>query len=165
MALELLEASLDRFNYADPPPEVLDVGTGTGVLAIAAKLLGGGLTVCCDLDSAAVFTARINFGHNRIAGRDFKALGDVKLFVGSADAVKGPFEVVLANLAAPTLVRMSDLLPGLVRSYLILSGIADAMVQAVIDAYDKADLTLVKRLNRAGWNGMLLEKRLRGEGD
>ncbi|HMK37197.1 MAG TPA: 50S ribosomal protein L11 methyltransferase [Desulfomonilaceae bacterium] len=62
MALELLEHAVAETNR--PEPTMLDVGTGTGVLAIAAKALGTGLTVGLDTDPAAVFTAKRNVGLN-----------------------------------------------------------------------------------------------------
>jgi ribosomal protein L11 methyltransferase len=67
-----------------PGDSVLDVGSGSGILAIAAKLLGAGLVVACDLDEEAAKPA-LSFA--------------VPFFVGSADAVRsGAFDVVVANI-------------------------------------------------------------------
>ncbi len=62
MALELLEAAARSFDHCKP--SMLDVGTGTGVLAIAAEALGSGFTVGLDIDAAAIFTAKRNVGLN-----------------------------------------------------------------------------------------------------
>jgi ribosomal protein L11 methyltransferase len=68
-----------------PGDAVLDVGSGSGILSIAAKLLGAGLVVACDLDEEAAQPA-LSFG--------------VPFFVGSADAVRGgAFDVVVANIS------------------------------------------------------------------
>ena len=65
MALELLEVAISMAEEIGPPPTMLDVGTGTGVLAIAGKMLGTGFTVGLDVDPAAVFIARRNVALNR----------------------------------------------------------------------------------------------------
>jgi ribosomal protein L11 methyltransferase len=67
-----------------PGDSVLDVGSGSGILSIAAKLLGAGLVVACDLDEEAAKPARLFM---------------VPFFVGSVDAVRsGAFDVVVANI-------------------------------------------------------------------
>lgn len=70
---------------------VLDVGTGSGVLALAAVALGAGLAVACDTDPDAVFVARENRARHAFGAR-------VRLFAGTLDACGGHFELVVANL-------------------------------------------------------------------
>jgi ribosomal protein L11 methylase PrmA len=67
MALELLEEAISEESQTGSSPTLLDVGTGTGVLAIAGKSLGTGFTVGLDIDSASVFTARRNVDLNGLA--------------------------------------------------------------------------------------------------
>jgi len=157
LALELLEDALDLTRQERLRPSLLDVGTGTGILAVAGKLLGAGLTVGLDIDPAAIFTARRNVGLNENVGRDDGPGRGVALLVGGVDAVKGSYDLVAANLAAPVLLRLRPEIIPRVGGSLILSGIAAPMAEAVIADYCRGDLLLVKRLEVEGWHAALLE--------
>jgi ribosomal protein L11 methyltransferase len=153
MALELLEEALKRCESS--LPSMLDVGTGTGVLAIAARLLGSGMIVAHDIDRAAVVVARRNLQLNGIDCSSLKGeAAGVHLFIGGVDCVKVQFPIVAANLAAPTLLRIKDLLTPRVGKCLVLSGIADAMVGQVLESYSE-DLTLLRHLAKDEWNSAL----------
>ncbi len=130
------------------------MGTGTGVLAIAAAVLGAGFAVGLDIDEVAVFTARRNVVLNGLAGSG-TGTRPVELFLGRLDAVRGPFDIVMANLAAPTLLKLMPQVTQQVSRFLILSGIADAMVEQVVQAYVSPDLRLVSRSQQDGWHGAL----------
>ncbi len=94
-----------------PGDSVLDVGSGSGILSIAAKLLGAGLVVACDLDEEAARPA-LSFG--------------VPFFVGSAGAVRsGAFDVVLANISEIVIGALRPELERVARRR-ILSGFQDA---------------------------------------
>jgi ribosomal protein L11 methyltransferase len=86
-------------DYLAPGMSVLDVGTGSGILAVAARLLGAGKIYACDIDAVAVEIA---------GGLD----GPPHRFVGSVDAVaSGSADVVLANISPEAIVRLApDLL-------------------------------------------------------
>lgn len=109
-ATQLCLRALER--YVRPGTNVLDIGTGSGILARAATLLGAGRVVACDIDEQAI----------RIA-REFS--GSVMLFVGSTDAVRSRWaDVVVANIDSATIEALE---PELARvrqhdSILILSG-------------------------------------------
>ena len=101
MALQLLEVALDRSSAEVQFPSMLDLGTGTGILAIAAKRLGAGFTVGVDIDSAAIYSARRNLKLNGLTSKD-----SVELLIGGVESVRGTFKIVTANLVAPLLVEV-----------------------------------------------------------
>lgn len=155
MALELLEEAMESLRSEVPSPSLLDVGTGTGVLAIAGKALGSGFTAAFDPDPAAVFTARRNFCLNGLWNPDCGADDAPYLFVGGIEAVGGRFDLVLVNLVAPVLLRLIEPLTQRVKHGLVLAGIADPMAEKTLAAYRTAGLTMVKRVSRDGWNAAL----------
>jgi ribosomal protein L11 methyltransferase len=99
--------------------QVLDVGCGTGILAIAALALGAAGAICIDLDPRATASCRRNLGHNGLAGR-------ARLVTGELAAVGASgFELVVANIYADVLAGCAEDLVGRARGggLLILSGI------------------------------------------
>lgn len=155
MAVELLETAIGILHKDIDSPSLLDVGTGTGVLAIAGKTLGTGLTVAFDVDPAAVFSARRNFQLNGLWGTASDGDDSLQIFVGGIDPTKGIFDVVAANLVAPVLMRMLEQLTDRVGRLLVLSGIADPMADKVLTAYQATGLNVIKRLRKNGWNSVL----------
>jgi ribosomal protein L11 methyltransferase len=97
----LLLAELQR--RVVPGTTVLDVGTGSGILAVAAAVIGAGRVVAVDLDPDAVETTRRNASANGVADR-------VAASVADAATVTGPFDAVVANLTAGTLARVAAVL-------------------------------------------------------
>jgi ribosomal protein L11 methyltransferase len=105
-----------------PAPEsarVLDLGSGTGILAIAALKLGAPSALCVDVDPTAVATCKRNCELNGVAGRVEHICG------GIAEVATGPFEWGLANLYGDILLRVAEDLVTRIRpgGTLLLSGI------------------------------------------
>ncbi len=98
--------------------EVLDVGCGSGILALVALTLGARSARCVDVDPEALAVAKENAARNGLSDR-------VRADETSLDGVEGGFAVVVANIEAGTLARMADALAQRVRpgGLLILSGI------------------------------------------
>lgn len=159
MALQFLEVVMEMPPAVGYSPTMLDVGTGTGVLAIAGKALGTGFTVALDLDAASVFSARRNFMLNSIRQSRMADEG-IELVVGGAECLWCAFDIVVANLAAPLLLRRSGLLSELAGGFLILSGIAEVLSESVTSAYRGENMQLLKEAEKQGWHALLLQSRL-----
>ena len=126
-----LEA-LEEIVAAGPPDCVLDVGTGSGVLALAALLTGVPRAVGLDTDAGALAAAGEHARLNQLVDR-------LTLVQGGPDAVKGTWPLVLANVLAAPLIEMA---PVLVRrighgGQLVLSGIPWSVAPEVEQAYGR----------------------------
>ena len=102
-----------------PGARVLDLGSGTGILAIAALKLGARSALCVDLDPEAVRTCKRNCELNGVGDRALHACGTIDQVAGD------PFELVLANLYGDILLRVAERLVAGTRpgGVLLLSGI------------------------------------------
>ncbi len=123
--LEAIEAALAGGRVAS----ALDVGTGSGILALALARLGVPWVVALDVDAAVVPLARRNLAAN--------AAARVAVIAGSVRAVRGAFDLVVANLLADTIVAEASLLAGTVAGggRLVLSGILEVQAAAVARAF------------------------------
>lgn len=139
-------AALDRL--VGPGAAVLDVGCGSGVLAVAAVRLGAGRAVGVDIDAAAVAATRANAERNGVADRV-----DARLAPAPADAT---FDVVVANIGAAAL---RDLAPALVAAVapggaLVLSGLLDPPPADLAAAFAPLTVTADDRLEN--WTALTL---------
>jgi len=100
---------------------ILDIGCGSGILGLAAVIKNGGTALGCDIWTGSIQASRENSVLNHMEDR-------FHLYLGSADAVSGRFNLILANLQAPTHMEMLDhyrrLLP-LEGDSLVVSGFDD----------------------------------------
>jgi ribosomal protein L11 methyltransferase len=143
LCLEAIEILFD----ADVPERVLDVGTGSGVLAIAALRLGARCAVGLDTDGDAL----------RVAARNARANGVGERLTpvhGGPEAIAGQWPLVLANIRAAELMAMSAALSRRLASgaRLVLSGIPDSLDNDVAGAYQRLGLREVGRQGRDGWS-------------
>ena len=105
----------------------LDVGTGTGILAIAAaKMFASARVEACDTDAAAVAIARENA---RLNGVD----GNITFRAGTIDDATASADLVCSNLTAGVIVELLPLLLGVTCGRLVLSGILDSQVDQVVE--------------------------------
>jgi ribosomal protein L11 methyltransferase len=147
--LEILEC-LPEINGA----HVLDLGSGTGILAIAALKLNAAHTVCVDIEPSAVETARVNFQLNAIEDR-------ATHITGTLDAVtENNFDVILANIYGDILLELVDALtvrlkPG---GTLLLSGILWEFNFDVRHAYEKRGCEVVRNRILEEFSTILLRK-------
>ena len=141
LCLELLE------QVVTPGTSLLDVGTGSGILAVAALLLGARSAVGVDIDEVAVRVATENAQQNGVAGRAAFLAGDL------TQKVEGTYQVVTANIVADVILR---LLPDLGRFLqpggdFIASGIIDTREQELVEAVAAAGYRIVEVRRLGGW--------------
>ncbi|MEM1413458.1 MAG: 50S ribosomal protein L11 methyltransferase [Myxococcota bacterium] len=130
---------------------VLDVGCGSGILAIAARLLGAASAVAVDVDPDAVRTARENAERN---GTTLEASAT------PIEEVPGTYDLVLANIQAPILLAMRDALIGRVAEggTLVLSGILEEAHEEVTAAYVEAGLRHDASPRENEWRAIVLRR-------
>jgi ribosomal protein L11 methyltransferase len=140
------------------PRRVLDLGTGTGVLAIAAARALRRKVLASDIDPSSTWVAAENARLNGMGGlvETIKASG----FSAPAFTRRGPFDLVLANILANPLRRMATpmvrhLAPG---ALVILSGLLPAQAAAVIADYRARGLILRRHIQLEGWSSLLMGK-------
>jgi ribosomal protein L11 methyltransferase len=147
---------LDHVLRAYRPRRVLDLGTGTGVLAIAAAKALQGKVLASDIDPLSVLTARENARLNGAGNwvQTIQASG----FSAPEFADRGPFDLVLANILANPLKQMATpMARHLARSaVVILSGLLPPQANGVIAAYRARGLVLLKHLQIEGWSSLLM---------
>jgi len=130
-----------------PGASVLDAGTGSGILAIAASLLGARPVVAVDVDPEAVFVARRNALLSGAPGVQFAVTPVEALRTGPATR----FDVVMGNLDALTLVGAMPRLGEFVAGCLIVSGLLETDVEGVSRAAVARGLRPGSRACREGW--------------
>jgi len=125
---------------------LLDLGTGSGILAMAGALLGFGRVLAVDNDEEAVEVARENLRVNGLEGR-------IVLSVGSVGELEERFDVVAANLQANPLIEMAHALSERLQpeGMLVLSGILVDQGESVRSAYEEAGLLFVERRSAGEW--------------
>lgn len=150
-ALRGESGDVDSITALPSPVRVLDVGTGTGVLAIAALKLGavGGWAV--DIDPLAVEAATDNSRMNHTTET-------LRVDGTPIQQVEGQYPLVVANILAGALVELSPAIRGRMSpaGYLILSGLLNEQADRVAQAYQKLGLTLRRTLVEGDWSTLLL---------
>lgn len=145
-----LEAIARLFAGAAPPRRVLDVGAGSGILAMAAAALGAERVVACEIDAEACQVAVEN-----IAANGLQEL--ISTTTRPLEELDGRFDLVLANILAGENIRLAPhflahLAPG---GWLALSGILVEQESAVVAAYAPLPLTLAGIERRDEWACLL----------
>lgn len=145
---------LDGIVGDHPPPRALDIGIGTGILAVAAIKLGVGCVLGLDVDPDAVAAARANASRNGCGERI-----DVRMEGPESLRESAPFPLVLANLLAHAHLALAGQYARLVApgGALILGGILEHEDQDVVMALEPAGFALRERLVIEGWSSLLLE--------
>ena len=133
---------------------VLDVGTGSGVLSIASKLLGASKVTAFDIDEMATRVAKENIALN-------PTIGEIEVFENNLlVGVDQKSDLIVANILAEILLQMpEDAYRNLKDDgSLILSGIIESKANEVKEAYEKVGFTLVERMTMKEWNCFIMKK-------
>jgi ribosomal protein L11 methyltransferase len=137
---------------------VLDVGCGSGVLAIAALKAGAHFAVASDLDGDSVRICRENARNNR-TGRRLKTVHAVGV---NHEAIRAhsPYDVAMANILARPLVGLAPGLARLVRpgGHVVLSGLLTHQEPQVRSAYSGCGLILAERTRLNGWSTLVYRR-------
>ncbi|MDW7650113.1 MAG: 50S ribosomal protein L11 methyltransferase [Bacillota bacterium] len=137
---------------------VLDLGSGSGILALAAKLLGAGQACGVDMDETAVRAARENGKRNQLDDVGFLW---ADLHREQSWAELQPADLICANLTADVLIAVRDRLPLalLPRGRVIASGIVRGRLDDVVGAYQKAGYNILEQKSAGEWVALLMELR------
>ena len=141
LCLELLE------KYITPQDTVLDVGCGSGILAITAALLGANKIIGCDIDEVAVKVAGENAALNGVQDRIAFHQGDL------TSQVEGSFQIICANIVADVIIRLSEDAGRYLAKdgIFITSGIIDTREQDVLNALEQNGFQVIERRTSGGW--------------
>lgn len=149
LCLELLERIMDDMPLL-VSPSVLDLGTGSGILAMAAVKLGAGTVCAVDIDPQAVEVARENLALNDLSDQ-------VECGTAPLESLQGPYDIILANILAEELVRMAPQLAARLSpdGRLVLSGILAEKEEFVRNGFAGHGLTYVETLRSGDWVALL----------
>ncbi|MCK1422076.1 50S ribosomal protein L11 methyltransferase [Bradyrhizobium sp. 182] len=149
---------LDHVLKSSRPRNLLDLGTGTGVLAIAAAKALHRAVLASDIDPPSVRVAAQNAALNDVGNhvRVIRATG----FAAAEFGKWGPFDLVLANILANPLRQLASPMARHLAAgaYVILSGLLTHQATAVIAAYRARGLVPLRHLRIEGWSSLLLRK-------
>ena len=147
MSLRSLEQLTRRWN---PGWSLVDLGTGSGILSLAAKRFGAGLVIGIDNDPAAISMAKSNARLNKIRGATFQ-LADVH---GWNPAQKT--DVITANLYSDLLIEILQKLRG--GGWLIFSGILRSQKHEFVRALQRNHLDVIDMKRRGKWMAFLAQR-------
>lgn len=132
---------------------VLDVGSGTGILAIMANLLGATAVEAFDIDDWCVDNGNENFDLNGLSTR--MGLGTIREV-----NPQGSFDIVLANINKNVLLDEMGIYAGLLKSqgYLLLSGFYTEDIEDLVEVAKPLGLVLQKTSSKDNWAALILQK-------
>ena len=146
LCMELLETCVTKDS------SLLDIGTGSGILAITALLLGAKSATGVDIDELSVKVAQENADLNKVGEKIELVCGDL------TEKISGTYDILTANIVADVIIRLSlDVKKFMhINSKLIVSGIIVERCDEVVEALEKANLTIINRAEENGWVALLL---------
>jgi ribosomal protein L11 methyltransferase len=151
MCLKALE---ELIPSSPRPPSILDVGTGSGILAIASRKLGAKQVLAIDIDPLAIACARKNAAANNFDDR-------IEFRVGSPDRLRRVFDIVVANLLPQELLSLARYLPKRTSpgGVLIVSGLLRKQRKEISLAFSEFGLEALDHKESKGWACIVLGPR------
>lgn len=141
-------------SYIRPNQRVLDIGTGSGILAIAAVKLYVSTVIAFDIDPVATSTAKINASLNNVSQQ-------VHLFTGAIDCLaRGAFDLILANINRQEITKLLPVIPNLLNpeGYLILSGILIDEEDLILKTLNNFNLNTLTISRKNEWLGLVVKR-------
>ena len=150
LVIELLE------TYTKPGARVLDVGCGSGILAICARKLGAGECKAYDIDPVAVRVARENIKDSG----ETNVTCDVSDLLRDVDLTGGRYDLICANIVADIIIRMAPDVGAYMKddAILLASGIITERAEEVEAALTANHLTVAARHDDNGWCALVVKK-------
>jgi ribosomal protein L11 methyltransferase len=149
MSIQALERTVKKGD------SVIDVGTGSGVLSIAAAMLGAEKVKALDLDEVAVQSAKLNLELNKV--HTFVNVSQNNLLEGISDEV----DVVVANILAEVILRFTDDVAKTVKpgGYFIAAGIIQQKKDQVKESIETAGFEIVETLRMEDWVAFIAKRK------
>lgn len=148
LCLELLQ------DFVNSDTQMLDIGCGSGILALASVLLGGKGAFGVDIDAQSVKTARENAEINSIGNKVTFEVGDL------TEVVSGKYEVICANIVADVIIRLLPDVDNFMckNGVLIVSGIIDIRKDDVLKAVAENGFSIKAERYKDNWCAFVLSK-------
>jgi ribosomal protein L11 methyltransferase len=155
LAVRGIEAALsekNRFSKTNPA-RALDIGTGSGILAIAAVSLGVKQALAIDIDPCSISEAKKNIRLNSMEHR-------IQVFDRDIEQINEKFSLITANLRYPTLVRLCSHISKLMEQpgMVVISGIKTHEVTDILDTYTRKGFRCTWKAVEKEWVGMVFVK-------
>lgn len=134
-------------KYVDCNTEMLDIGCGSGILAVASVLLGAEKAIGVDIDAQSVKTAKENAEINGVTDKTEFIVGDL------AEKVTGKYSLVCANIVADVVIRLLESVKNYMEEdgVLIVSGIIDLREEDVLAAAEKYGFAVIEKQYKDNW--------------
>ena len=141
-------------KYTKPFDAVLDIGCGTGVLSIAAVLLGAGSAVAVDIDTNAVRVAKDNARLNDVDQKIDVLAGDL------LQKVQGKYDIIVANIASDAIIKLSNNISEFLNDggIFISSGIILDRLDEVVSALQEKGFDIIEKSTMGGWAAVVSKR-------
>lgn len=141
-------------NYVTDQTQMLDIGTGSGILAIASVLLGAQRGVGVDIDAQSVKTAKENAEINKIADKCEFTVGDL------AEKISGKYDVICANIVADVIIKLFETVTDFMTQdgVFIISGIIDLRKEDVLSKAQEYGFTVLEEKYKDNWCAFVLKQ-------